>query len=160
MKRAGDGAAQRRGLRREREIEARRELHPAQHAQRVLDEGRAGVAQRAPREVALPVVRIDEVAGERIERDGVEREVAARRGLRVAERRIRRDGEAAMTGAGLGLAARQGEVVFRTARAAADLEHAEAAADDIGRAKGLQHAVQRLEVRAADLDVEVLRRDA
>ena len=69
------------GLGVELELERRGEARGAQHAQAVLAEAlerRAHGAQHAALEVLLPVVRIDDAAVVRVERDRVHREVAAR----------------------------------------------------------------------------------
>jgi hypothetical protein len=49
--------AQRGGLRGQREIEAGGELHSAQDPQRILDEGRAGVPEKAGAEIGDAVQR-------------------------------------------------------------------------------------------------------
>ena len=73
-----DGAAQIAGCRIERAVEARRELHRAQHAQAVFAERPCiDRAQDAAFEVGAAVVRIEIFVGERIPRDRVDREVAA-----------------------------------------------------------------------------------
>ena len=102
-------------------------------------------------------MRINQGAAERIERDGVKGEVAPRRRVGIAQRRIGRDGEAAVAGAGFRFTSRQGKIVLGAARRAPDLDHAKAAADDIGGAKGRQRTVQGLEIDTAHLDIEILR---
>ena len=62
-------------------LEPRGELHGAQHAQAVVAEGRRiDDAQDAPLEIAAAVERIEVLVGQRIPRDGVDREVAPARG--------------------------------------------------------------------------------
>ena len=153
-----DGTAQRGGFRGEREIEAGGELHPAQHPERILYEGRAGVAQHAGLEIGDAVERIDQTLGERIPRDRVEREVAPRRGVRVAQRWVGCDGEAAVAGAGLGFAARQAEVVF-PAVPRPHLDHPKTASDHIGGAERGEGLVKGGEVDAPHFHVEILRGD-
>jgi hypothetical protein len=111
------------------------QLERAQHPQRVLRERGAGVPQDPGGEVRPPVERVDELAREGVDRDRVDREVAPGRGVGVAEAGVGLDREAAVAGAGLRLAAREAEVVLGAVRAA-DLDHPEAAPDDVGRPEG------------------------
>ena len=159
-KRVGDGSAQCGGLRSEGEVEAPGELHPAEHAQRILGKGRAGVSEHARFQISLPAVGVDDFAGEGIARDRVDREIAPRRRLRVAECRIGCDGKAPVAGAGLGFAAWQGEIVVFARFATANFDHAKTAPHDIGRAKSGQRAMQGLEIHPAHFDIEVFRRES
>ena len=109
-----DLAAQLRGRRIELEPEARGELDGAQHPQAVVAEG-PGIdrAQQPAVEVRAPPMRIDVLAGQRVERDGVDGEVAAPR--RVLDRHlgIAFDREPAVAASGLRIASRQRDVDVR-----------------------------------------------
>ncbi len=63
-----DRPAQLDGLGRRVELEARHQLHAAQHAQRILDEALGGVAQQPPLEVAAAAERVLELAGREVDR--------------------------------------------------------------------------------------------
>jgi prepilin-type N-terminal cleavage/methylation domain-containing protein len=66
-------------FRRGAQLETPRELHPAQDAQRVLDEGRAGVPQNARLQIRLAAEKIQHLARAGIVHDGVDGEIAPRR---------------------------------------------------------------------------------
>ena len=101
-----------------------------------------------------PVERIEVLAGQRIERDRVDGEIAAPGRLLDRHRRIALDGEAAMAAAGLRVAARQRHVD------AADLVDREALADRVDRTEPRQQVAQRIGGDAEHLQVDVLRRPA
>ena len=76
---AGIFAAPRATSRLDLEAEHRGEAHGAQHAQAILAEAVAGVADRAEHarlEIALAADVVDELLGERIEEKAVDREIA------------------------------------------------------------------------------------
>ena len=106
----GIGPAQLERLGRRLELEARHQLHPSQHAQRVLDEALRGVAQQPPLEVAAAAERVLELTGREVDRHRVDGEVAAARRVGDRHRRIGGDLEVAVPGAGLALAPRQRDV--------------------------------------------------
>ena len=155
---ADDAAAKRGGLGGEREVEARGELKCAQHPQRVFDEGRTGVPEDAGRQIALSAVRIEQLAGERIAGDGVDREIAAGGGIGIAQVRVGSDGETAMSEAGLRFAARQAEIVVGLSQS--EFNHTKTLAHDIGRPKGFQDGMERFKRNPLHLDVEVLGRES
>ena len=120
----------------EREVEPRGELHRAQHAQAVVGERRADrrcAAARRSRSRAA-VERIEVLAGQRIPRDRVDREVAAPRRLFDRHVRIAGDDEAAVAAAGLRIAPRQRDVDV------ADLVDLKALADRFDAAEAIRAA--------------------
>lgn len=86
--------------------------------------------------------------------DGVDREVAPGRGRGEIQVRGRRDLKAAMAGAGFVFAARQGEVNVSMA----DLEHAEAGADQVEGKLRCEAVADFLRRQAIDFQVDVLDR--
>ena len=106
-------------------------------------------------QVGYTAMRVDQPVLEGIIGDGIDREVTPGRRLSFREVRVRRDGEAAVAGTGLGFAAGQAEIVFGAVDA--QLEHAEAAPDEIGRPERRKRAAHRLVIQPVDLDVEILR---
>ena len=81
----GNAATERGGLGREGEVKASGELEGAQHPERVLGEGGAGMAQNAVAQVALTAMRIEDFAGKRVAGERVDREVAPGGSFGVAE---------------------------------------------------------------------------
>ncbi len=78
----------------QREPEARTELQRSENPQAVVRKSRrVDDAQKPPRDVAPAVERIEIFVGERIPRDGVDREVAPPRGFLDGHRRIAGDVE-------------------------------------------------------------------
>ncbi len=147
-----DRAAERGGVGINRQRESRGELQGAQDTQAVVTK-RRGIdhAQASGREVVTAVKRIDDVTGERVVRDRVDREVAAPRGLGERQRRIAFDAEAFVSAADFRLAPRQGHVHV------AELVDGEALADGVDAAEGLEERPQSVCRQAKDLDIEILR---
>ncbi len=111
-------SAQRRGAFLQCELEPGRELHRAQRAQAVVGERlRIDGAQQAPIEILASRERIFVLAGQRVPRDRVDREVAPARRLDDRHRRIAVDVEALVSAPVLRLPPRQRHVDL--ARAAA-----------------------------------------
>ena len=137
----------------EAELEPRRELQRAQHAQAVVAEG-DGIdrAQQPALEIGAAVEGILVGAGQWIPRDRVDGEVAPARRLAQRQRGIAGHGEALVPPAGLRLPPRQRHVHVR------DLVDGEAFADDVHAAEGAQDVLQAIRVDAEDLDVDVFRR--
>ena len=150
----GYRSAERGGRGVESEIVTGGELHSAQNAKGVLAESGAGVPETAGAQVRLAAMGVDEALIEWVPSDGVEREIAPRGRVGVAEQRVGLDLEAAVAGAGLGFAAGQGDVVFG-AGGEAELDHPKTSANDIGRSHRVQHPEKIIEGGATDLDVQV-----
>ncbi len=124
----GDGEAER--------GEARHEARRAQHAQRILGEGRADVAQHARLEIAFAAMGVDQAAILAL-RDGVDGEVAAAEVLFQRHRGRGVDHEAAMPARRLALGARQ-----RVLLAGVGMQEHREVAPDRAEARG-QHRVGR-----------------
>ena len=144
--------ADRHRLRRGVEVEARRELHAAQDAQRVFREARRDVAEDARAEVRPAAVRILEAFRERVVVERVDREVAPRGGVPHGHRGVREDVEPAVARAALRLAPRQRDVDVEVL----DLEHAEGRAARVEGVRRAERPAQRLRRDAEDLEVHVL----
>ena len=135
-------------------LEPGRELDDAQAAQRVFGKVlRIGRAQYAARQVFASAVRVQHLAGERVETDAVHGEVAAARGCGEIERRIGHDVEAAMPGTALAVASREREINVQ----AGDPKHAECAADCQHVAELREHGLETFDAQAEHLDVDILR---
>ena len=144
------------------ELEARGELHGAEHAQAVLDEGpRVDHADQPPRQVGAPAVRVEVLPGERVVHDRVDREVAPPRRLLGAHPRVAGDDEAAVAAARLRLAAGQADVDRQAGVAAGpDLVDREGLADGVDGAVRGEQGAQAPRLQAVDLEVVVGARDA
>ena len=144
------------------ELEAGRQLHRPQGAQRVVAEGgRVHGPQAAPLEVGPAAPRVDQRLGLRVVEQRVDREVPAARGLLDGEVRVAQGADAAVARPGLRVAPRQRHVDgARQAGEAADLEHGEGLPNRVHRSEGLEQRGQGLAGQAVDLDVEVLARPA
>src|SRR6185503_15390442 len=139
----------------EREAEPGRELHRAEYAQAVVGEGfRIDHPQQALFEIAPAVEGIEELAGQRILRDGIDREIAAPRGFVDRHLRIAGDDEAAMAATGLRITPRQRDVET------ADLVDLKAFANRFDAPEPLEHAAQTIGRQAEDLEVDVVRFDS
>ena len=148
-----DPAAQRARAVVHRELEPRRELQRAEHAQAVVAEGaRVHGAQDAARQVVAAAPRVQVLAGERVPEHRVDREVAPARGLRDRQVRVAGDLKALVPAPDLRLAAGERHVH------AADLVDREALADRVDAAERLEQRAQGAGGHAVDLEVEVLRR--
>ncbi len=138
-----------------RQFEARGELQGAEHAERVVGEGRRVDQAQAPvRQVVASAHRVLVDVGQRIPGDGVDGEIAPPRGLGHRHRRIAGDGESPVSRSALRFAARQCDVD------AADLVDRERLADDLDAAQLPEQRPQLGFRNAEDLDVEVLGRQA
>ena len=151
----GDGAAEGGCFRCEGEIKAAGELHGAQDTKGVFDKSRAGVAQNSGAQVGGAAVGVDQAGSNGIPSDGVEGEITSGGGLGVGKGGVGLDGEAPVAGAGLGLAAREGDIVFG-AGAETEFDDSETAAHDIGGTQRGEHTVEFTEGGSADLYVEVV----
>ncbi len=107
--------------------EARHEPCRAQYPQRILDEGRADVAQHPRLDVTRAAPGIDQRAAVLVAGDGIDGEVAALQVLFQRHRRIGVDDEAAVAAPALALGARQ-RVFLAGMRVQ---EHREVAADGL-----------------------------
>ena len=150
--RAGlDLAAQGDGLRRDIEIEAGGELHPAKHAQRVLREPLAGVAEDAGLEVLEPPKGVDHLTRQGIEGDRVDGEIAAPRGLLRCHVGVGEPFELLRTAAALGRAPGDRYVDGN----ATDLDHPEGATHQVDREPLGEKLQQARGWDPVDLDVEI-----
>ena len=117
------------------ELEPRRKLHGAQHAQAVVAERRRiDDAEKPALDVAAAVAGVEVLAGQRIPGDRVDREVAPPHRLVERHRRIAGDVEAAVPAAGFRFAPRQRDVDV------ARLVDLEAFADGFDAAEALRGA--------------------
>jgi hypothetical protein len=130
-------------------------LHGAEDAQGIFREGGAGVAKETGAEIGFAAVRVDKFLSEGIPGDGVEGEIAAGQGIGVVKIGVGCDGEAAMAGAGFGLTAGEGDVVFGT-RGETEFYDAETAPNHVGGSKGSEDAVELFKRGASDFDIHVL----
>ena len=152
--RPGDAPAQRDRLRRGIESEPRGELHPAQHAQRVLGEGGAGVPEHPRPQVRLAAEEIQHLAAMRIEHQRVDGEIAPGGGILRREGRIELHGEPFVARSDLRIAPRHREIEdLGTDR---QLHHAEGSPDQVGTSPSREHPGQPLVAEPEDLHVEVL----
>src|SRR5713226_1840455 len=94
----------------DREIEAARELQAAQNAQRVFRKRFAGGAEHAVIEVFTAAEEVEQLAGQRIESQRVNREIAAARGFARCNVRVEGGEEVAMSESDLVIAAWNAEV--------------------------------------------------
>ena len=152
-KRPAHAPAKGRGFRRQGQVKAGGELHGPQDPEGIVHEGGAGVAQDAGLQVRAAAMRIYHLVGEGIVGDGIDREIAPCRRIGIAEQGVGHHGKTAVAAAGLGFAPRQAEIILDAA--APELDHAEAAADHIGGAKGGQRMVQFREAGSGHLDVKI-----
>ena len=122
----------------------------AQDAQAVVGERRCvDHAQDARVEVAAAAERIEVLARERVEQDGVDREVAPAARVFDGHERVARDLESAMPAADLRLAAGQRHVDAR------HLVDRERLADGVDPADGLEQAAQAVGRHAVHLEIDV-----
>src|SRR5262245_41025978 len=141
-------------------LESRRKLHRAQRTKAVVREPlRIDGAQHAPLKIPTAIERVFITAGERIPRDGVDREVAPPRGFGDAHRRIAVDLEALMTAASLRVSARKRDVDLTSDPAGRhDLVDGKTLTDRFNTSDGCEQRGQLLLVDFKYLDVDVLRR--
>ena len=134
----------------ERELEARRKLDGAQHAQAVVAErGRIDHAEKPAFDVAAAVAGIEIFLRQRIPGDRVDREVAPPHGFVERHRGIARDVEAAVSAARLRFAPRQRDVDV------AGLVDLKAFADGLDAAERFEEAPQSIGRHAEDFDVDI-----
>ncbi len=132
------------------EPEPRRELQRAQDAQAVVGERPlVDHPQHARVEVAASAERIEVLAGERVEQDGVDGEVAPAARVFDGHPRVARDLEAAMPAADLRLATGEGHVHAR------HLVDRERLAHRVDAADGLEQAAQAVGRHAVHLEIDV-----
>ncbi len=148
-----DAPAQLDRLGRGLEVEARRELHAAQHAQRIFGELLGRVAQHAIAQIGDAAERIEELVRLGIERDRVDREIPPRGRIARIHVWVRVDLEAPMTESALRLAAWQRHVD----RGVAQADHAERFADQIDSELRREQSDEPVRFDPVDLDVEIAR---
>ena len=125
-------------------------MHRAQHAEAVVGE-RLGVdhAQQAAIEIGAAAERIEELAGQRILGDRVDREIAPARGLFDRHRGIAGDDEAFVAAPGLRVAPRQRHVDV------AELVHLEALPDRFDAPERLEQRAQAVAGHPEHLEIDV-----
>ncbi len=147
-----DLPAERLGRLLESEVQAGRELNGPQNSQTVVAEGRRiGRPKQAPSEILQAPVGIEVLAGQRIPRDGVDREVAAPRRLRERQPRVAGHLEAAVARRDFRFAPRQRHIDR------AELVDREAFADGVDRTEPLEQRLEAVGGQAVHLEVEVFR---
>ena len=149
-----DRAAQRSGFRRKHQFKPGGELEGSQNSQWILGKRRSGVPQDLLPEIIGPAVEIENPVLQRVVGDGVDGEVTPRSRFGLGQGGIGGDRKAAVASAGLGFTARQAEIIFGALEP--DLQHAEAAPDEVDRPERSQRPAHRLVVEAIDLEVKIL----
>ena len=135
-----------------RQFESRRELQRPEHAKAVVAErGRIDDPQEAQVKVGAPVEGIDQLAGQRIPRHRVDREIAPARGVRERQRRIAVHAKALVAAPGLRLAAGQRHIH------AGHLVDRETLADRVHASEGFDQRAQPVRGDAEHFEINVFR---
>ena len=134
-------------------------MHAAQHTQGILAESAAGRAQYSLFEVRYAAEEIEQLARDRIEREGVDGEIAAAGGFARGDVFVEGREKIAMTEADLVIAPRHAEVA-RLAVRCGEVHHAETLAHHIDAPVSRKNFGQPVIGNPVYLDVDILRLQA
>ncbi len=137
-----------------REVEARQELHGAEDAQGIFRKMGRNRPEQPRRQIVPPLPRVEARPRQRVQINGVDGEIAPRRGVRERQIGVEIGRESLVSEPEFRLAPRQRHVY----RHALELDDAKGSADQVERIAGTQGGEEPLLGESVDLEIKVLRR--